>query len=287
MKFGSVIVLYQPNQAHVAFLVSQFQALRWPVVVVDNSPLLQAAPPLPNTTHIAFPENVGIAAAQNAGIKTLKAMGCEGCLLLDQDSLLATEQISVLASEFLRIRSLRDDVAAVGPQIFCQFEQKVLLGKRAQVPFPGCEYRLVPQIIASGMLMDISKLAQIGGKEESLFIDAVDHEWCWRAAKQGYVIAQTDKVVMHHRQGDARIKVAMVKFKVGAPIRLYYQVRNLILLLPRSYVPLTWKVRNLAALPLRFVVNTFFVSEGRSRFYYMLKGLVHGIRGKSGRFPKC
>lgn len=253
------------------------------MVIVDNSPPSESAASITNTIHLTYPSNVGIAGAQNAGLRALIESGCDACLLLDQDSFLDTSQILMLAKEFRRIKSHNDNIVAIGPRIYCEFEKRILVPKGAYEPSKGCGYHLVPQIIASGMLIDVRKLPLIGFKEESLFIDAVDHEWCWRAAAHGYEVAQTDRVVMRHRQGDARLKVGPIYFKVGAPIRLYYQTRNLCLLLTRPYVPLRWKIRNLVALPLRLVVNSLLMPERKSRFLYMLRGIAHGILRRRGR----
>ncbi|HFP9739483.1 TPA: glycosyltransferase family 2 protein, partial [Escherichia coli] len=65
-------------------------------------------------------------------------------------------------------------------------------------------FSLTKQIIASGKLINLEVLDQVGFMEDDLFIDGVDHEWCWRAGRLGYKIAIIENAIMKHRLGDAR-----------------------------------------------------------------------------------
>ena len=87
---------------------------------------------------------------------------------------------------------------------------------------------------------------------------------------------------MLHKQGDGRHKVLGITFKRGAPVRLYYQVRNVLILSRRSYVPLYWKLRNIPAIPLRWLINRWVFDNGKQRGRYFAKGLVDGLKGKNG-----
>lgn len=89
---------------------------------------------------------------------------------------------------------------------------------------------------------------------------------------------------MVHRLGDSRAKFAGITYKVGSPIRLYYQFRNILLLSRRSYVPFYWKLRCTCLLPVRFFLNGLMQSNRRHRVKYMLKGLADGVLGRSGSY---
>lgn len=255
------------------------------VVLVDNSPQ-QLDETLPDACHYChFPSNVGIARAQNEGLKYLIEKHFTHAILLDQDSRLNVAMLQRMAAHFAELESSQDKIAALGPTIYCEFTDTAVM-PRIQRPKRVSDGLVeMRQIIASGMMVSLSALRQIGFKEEGLFIDGVDHEWCWRAQASGYRIYQAQDVQMPHRQGDARKNVLGVSFKVGAPIRLYYQARNICLLVRRGYVPLYWKIRNTLALPVRYGVNRWLLPEGRLRGRLFLSGVKDGLSGKSGKMP--
>ena len=283
MNCGVVIVLFHPDIDHVQSIVDEFAIARWPVVIVDNSPQPSNFVVPQQCTYLHFPNNVGIAQAQNIGLECLFSKHSSHAILLDQDSQFSLKMASVLLEQFNQLEQSYK-VAALGPSILCQFSQQVVDGKLQKgQPIHHLQVKEVKQIIASGMVLSKSSFSAVGEKESGLFIDGVDHEWCWRARKRGYRIFQSLSVQMPHRQGDDRIKICGVTFKQGAPIRLYYQMRNLLLLSRRNYVPFYWKCRHMLAIPLRYLVNRFYFAQGRQRGYFIMKGLSDGIRAKRGR----
>nr|WP_083638614.1 glycosyltransferase family 2 protein [Alteromonas pelagimontana] len=263
-------------------MINKLNEINWPVVLVDNSPVPLSHQNF-NVKYIHCPANVGIAAAQNEGIQALQDMGAEYGLVLDQDSQLTEELLFGLLSEYQSATHHFTQVAAIGPMIVCEFNNAPVqprLQKALQLKDGLAEVR---QIIASGMLINLSMFNAIGKKDEALFIDGVDHEWCWRARYKGFSIVQSHNIKMRHRQGDARHRILGLNFKRGAPVRLYYQVRNVLILSRRQYVPLYWKCRHLPVLPLRWAVNRWWFPEGKLRGHYVLRGLIDGIKGRTGK----
>ena len=189
-----------------------------------------------------------------------------------------------LHSGFDRLNKGEKSVAAVGARPYCVFEQKEAkpsvqknLGRIAHMTF-------VPQIIASSMMIPIDVWDDVGPMEESLFIDGVDHEWCWRAGAKGYSIAICESAVLPHRLGTKRGVLFGLNYKVAQPVRLYYQFRNILLLARRGYVPTYWKLRHLAAIPVRFLLMILFEPPRVARLRYMLRGVVDGLTGHVGKY---
>ena len=282
MNVGLVIILYHPDTSHLSKILTATSEAGYEMVLVDNSPEPLSMPVSESVDYLHYPSNIGIAAAHNAGIQWLIAKGCSHVVLFDQDSEINATILSELAEGFKRATDLLGNVAAVGPQIVCEFENKPVNPKIQRTRDIDEAFSSVKQIIASGMLLSADSFRHIGGKEEGLFIDGVDHEWCWRARHHGYEIVKLRNVKMLHRQGDGRHRILGVTFKRGAPIRLYYQARNILLLSRRRYVPLYWKLRNIPALPIRWLVNRWIFENGKHRGRFFLKGLSDGIKGKSG-----
>jgi len=281
LNAGIVVILYHPDIAHINHFVGMFDTSLWPILLVDNSPTSCEALIKGNVTYIHCPNNVGIAEAQNIGLRALFSTSCNYAFLLDQDSLFTPDVALTLFEQFKDVEN-KESIAALGPSIFCQFSECVDQGvlQKGKV-YSEC-LKEVKQIIASGMLISKHAFECVGEKETGLFIDGVDHEWCWRARSKGFKVFQSQTACMPHRQGDARVKVMGVTFKQGSPIRLYYQFRNVLTLAKRSYVPLYWKCRHLLAIPLRYLVNRYCFEQGDLRGTYMRKGLLDGVKKRSG-----
>lgn len=284
MNTGIVIIFYHPEHDRVKRSIDVCSRLGWPTVIIDNSPqAYDDAVSFPsNVDYLFLNGNKGIGAAQNRGIEYLLAHSVDTIVLLDQDTQLSEQWLSQLQQRFLIAKSLFPQLAALGPQVICEFDGQAVEPKIQKPIASHAGFNKVKQIIASGMMLDTGSLSAIGLMDESLFIDGVDHEWCWRATMLGYDVAKDTQTLMRHRQGDDRVRCLGLTFKVGSPIRLYYQFRNILLLIRRPYVPLYWKCRHSLALPLRWFVNRFFVAEGKARGRFMGKGLIDGLRGKVG-----
>lgn len=285
MKTGIVIILYNPDARHVCELVKAFRAPNWHMVLVDNSAVPDERFSSADTTYIHCETNVGIAKAQNLGLKTLFDKDIEYAFLLDQDSLFSPVIADELLKQFITLEK-KHPIAAIGPSIYCQFSDCIDQGVLQKGKKVSDNLKEVKQIIASGMLLSKHAFERVGEKESALFIDGVDHEWCWRARSKGMVIYQSLSACMPHRQGDDRVKVCGITFKQGAPIRLYYQFRNVLILARRRYVPLYWKLRHLCAIPLRYAVNRFCFQQGSQRGQYMRAGLKDGVMCRFGSIQR-
>ncbi|MHC6645965.1 glycosyltransferase family 2 protein [Alteromonas sp. HB246098] len=269
-------------------MIKAFSAPKWDLVLVDNSANADERLNTSLCTYIHCGTNLGIAKAQNIGLKKLFDKGVEYAFLLDQDSQFTPSIANELLRQFTTLEQ-EAPIAAIGPSIYCQFSDCVDQGVLQKGKKISNSLKEVKQIIASGMLISRRAFERVGGKEEALFIDGVDHEWCWRARAKGMAIYQSLSACMPHRQGDDRVKVCGVMFKQGAPIRLYYQFRNVLILARRSYVPLYWKLRHVCAIPLRYLVNRFCFKQGKARGQYMRHGLKDGFMRTGGpiQSSKC
>ncbi|AZN31613.1 rhamnosyltransferase [Pseudoalteromonas agarivorans] len=282
---GAVLVVYKPDLALTERLLTRLYGQTEEVVIVDNSPTPHDFTKVIKHYHyIHLADNSGIAHAHNAGLLYLLKAGCEYAILLDQDSLIPSDMVFNLSSLLKASNKIKQNVVAIGPRIRCSFSDKKVNPKIQKEVFEYDDLVGVTQIIASGMMIDLSALDQIGLKDESLFIDGVDHEWCWRARSMGFDIAKAKNVEMVHRLGDSRSKFIGVTYKVGAPIRLYYQFRNILLLSRRPYVPTYWKVRCLFFMPIRLFLNSVMQKNRLKRLGFMLQGIVDGVLGRKGPY---
>jgi rhamnosyltransferase len=282
---GATIILYKPDMEVTERLIQSTAKQVDVISIVDNSPVPTAISIDNDNFHYHhFPRNIGIASAHNIGLMDLRAAGCDFGMLLDQDSAIEDDLAFRLSSLLVASKVENRPLVAIGPRIICSFSEKTVKPRVQREVSAYKDLVCVTQIISSGMMIDLSKLELIGFKEESLFIDGVDHEWCWRAKTQDQMVAIAQNVEMVHKLGDARSKFAGITYKVGSPVRLYYQFRNILILARRGYVPTYWKTRNILVLPIRFLANSLLQNNKRERIKFMLCGLWDGLLKRDGAF---
>ena len=290
MKPCAVVILFYPNITTINRLLDALFKQNVHCILVDNSSKAQLSEktlPAGQYTYICNQKNLGIAEAQNIGLVEASNLGFGFSFVFDQDSQITDTFIEKMCNEWICAQKVDDKLAAIGPQIYCHFTDKLekpLIQKTISTLAPNVHE--VNQIIASGMLLDLQCFQVIGLKDQSLFIDGVDHEWCWRARTLGYIIALTQNVVMRHSLGEKKINLGVFAVKIGTPVRLYYQTRNLLILSRRSYVPMYWKLRNLLYLPLKVLINTLLVDQRMLRLKYIIKGFWHGCIGRAGSLDR-
>jgi rhamnosyltransferase len=241
---------------------------------------------------LALGANAGIGAAQNAGIREAVAQGWAFVLLLDHDSLPADDMVEhlLIARQSLLATGIR--VAAVGPvtvdsrtgaqSAFVCFDG-IRIGRRACLP--GMTAVEADFLIASGMLIAIDVLEDVGGMSEDLFIDHVDTEWCLRARSKGYAMFGVCDARLQHTLGDRVVRIWLGRWRevsVHSPARHYYVFRNTVLMLRRTPMPFAWKVAHVLRLAQFFVFFGVFCASRAERIRYMVRGIADGLRNRRG-----
>lgn len=276
-KVIAIVILYHPDIKTLQKNLNELSTQVDECILVDNStPATSGLNFANNVVHITLNENSGIAKAQNIGLEKALEQNADYAVLFDQDSDIPKEFISKLLNTFDLPEAKANNLIAVGPRPFDIFTQKKMT-PTVQKETTLSKLTLCSQIIASGKMINLSMLKTVGFFEEELFIDGVDHEWCWRAKAKGFSVAINENVIMHHQLGDARGELLGITYKIGSPIRLFYQFRNILILSRRNYVPIYWKLRNLISMPVRFLIFTVKGPRRKLRLKYMLKGIKEGL----------
>lgn len=289
----AVIVTYGPDTDLLARVVDSVLQQVGHLVVFDNgSASFDVVAQLghrPGVTAIASPHNVGLGAALNRACEQAQARGFEYVLLMDQDSVLADGMVQVLGTALVEL-ARHEPVAAVGPQFrdarsgalapFVHFgfplNHKLRGGPGQRI---SCDF-----LITSGSLVPVQALRQVGAMDESLFIDNLDMDWCFRAKRNGLALYGICDAQMSHSIGEALLasRAKADGVIVHKPFRLYFIMRNRVLLYRRAYTPRVWIAQDVPRLLLKFIGNGLFLPERAARLGFMLKGLWDGVRGKSG-----
>lgn len=238
--------------------------------------------------------NVGLGSALNRAARLAREAGFAQVLLMDQDSVVGAGMVATL-QRALRDLQARGPVAAVGPQFRDQRTGEVAPFVRIAFPMnrklyggPGqavdCDF-----LITSGTLLPLDVLDAVGGMDEGLFIDNVDIEWSSRARHRGYRLYGICDARMQHRIGELVPITGLLpslKHVVHSPTRLYYMMRNRVLLYRRAEVPRRWAAQDLPRLVLKFVGTAVFLSPRLGYLRAMLRGLRDGIAGRDGPMPQ-
>lgn len=276
------MVLYNPDIPTVRHALDTLCATVDCLCLVDNSPVDNSRhfADMEHTTYMAMMRNTGIAAAQNAGLRKLAQLGVGYVLFSDQDSIVNAETAVTLRRGYEALLKMGIKVGGVGtrainketgmpyPSKSKEFETLTLNAENQSLHATRCSY-----IRSSVSLMRMSTFRDVGGYDETLFIDGVDNELCWRANAKGYSFFIVEEATITHHLGEGDHHIANRNVAISSAFRIYYQYRNYIWLCRRGYVPQWWKRLHLAKYAAKAVYYPLFV---KPRFGYA-KGIARGI----------
>ena len=292
----AVIVSYFPDLARLDALLESVRSQVGMVVIVDNGSSDDALTGIRRLAHraavrlIEFDENRGIAVAHNAGIRHAMESRFEYVLLLDHDSRLLPDCVPQLLQASRRLSHAGITVAAVGPQ----YNDETSARRAPFWRFYRWSYRRIfarPEdetietsvLISSGMLVSCNMLQAIGLMDETLFIDGVDWEWCFRASALGYRLFGVTAAIMQHSLGDSGVKVFGRILPLHSPLRHYYVYRNMVLMCRMTKIPMSWKFYFSLRLTVRFLIYIALAPHRRERCRMIWQGMRDGFSGRSGR----
>ncbi len=296
-QVAAVVVAYRPDSEQLAKVLAAVSPQVGWLVVVDNGGFDSSCLPSYTTAElIPMGRNAGIAAAQNAGIKHARSSGAHFVLLLDQDSITAPDMVAHLLTTMDELLAEGKKVAACGPRYILAdgrgssgFLSAGSFALREVFPEAGRTSVCCDFLIASGMLIPMEALDVVGGMDDSLFIDHVDTEWCFRAASHGYRCYGVPEALMHHRLGQSCRSVRLGRRERRLPrhpaLRYYFIVRNSLLLRRRDYMPPAWRRHDLLRLAGLLFFHGFSPRQGFGVLRMSVGGLADGIRGCSGPGP--
>jgi rhamnosyltransferase len=234
--------------------------------------------------------NIGLAAAFNHGIAWARENDFSHVLLLDQDSEPARGMVDALMRVFATSPAGRR-IAAVGPRFHDTREDRFAPFVRIGFPVSlkiydtgkdglvDCDF-----LISSGSLIPLAVLDDIGAMDEELFIDNVDLEWSFRALANGYALIGVCAATMHHRLGHSRSKLpfGLGHIVVHDPIRLYYIMRNRLLLYCLPHTPTVWIAQDVPRVAVKFLLFSVLIHPRLRNIRFMLAGLRDGLLGRRG-----
>ena len=287
---AGILVSYEPEATTLRGTVESLFPQVEHLFVVDNGSQIDPVDLLDlkgeeGLTIIRLDENLGIAAAQNVGIAAARDARADFVVLSDQDTVYPQGAISRLIKVFERwpkaaaVVPLFNDVNKSSSDGFI-LENSCLF---SPTPVAGGEHRLL-QAIASGKVIRLSTLEDIGTMDESLFIDWVDLEWCWRARHKGYQVIGSGDVEIRHSLGDTSRNIGYREVNLRSPLRHYYITRNAFSLALRTpYLSIVMRCI-LFVRSLRYPFAFPILSQPRWRnFCAVTAGIMDALLGRLGK----
>src|SRR5471030_167802 len=281
MLVSAIIVTYNSNVGKLTEIVTSMVS-GVSFIIVDNSTdtvikkNISEFCEMFSVKYLSMNGNCGIASAQNLGIQKSLELGATDILFLDDDSVpdkFMLENLVLGRNACFSYLSLMPIVCANalnnGEKSLADFGDEISAG------IYKCR-----ELISSGTLINEKHISCIGVLEERLFIDCVDFEWGWRAQSLGFDIYLIENALLMHRLGEGTANFISIKYP--SPIRHYYQYRNILLMLTRGYVPLSWKISQAIKLPTKFILIFLLLDNKIIRGKYAIKGVVDFFKRKFG-----
>jgi len=225
-KIAGVIILYNPSHNTIKNIISYIDLLDH-LFVIDNSEIPdrdiidKILMLTDNISYQSFGKNLGIATALNTGCELSLTKGYEWILTMDQDSIFYEDNLYNL------IQSIKLVDANVTGIITPDHVTSITINRNDFTQ--GTFLRLIKNCMTSGNLLNLKIWDTAGRFKDEFFIDFVDHEFCLRLNKNGYLIYLCTKSVLIHQLGDGLLfKWLNMQLSVTNHnyIRRYYMTRN-------------------------------------------------------------
>lgn len=297
MIISAVIVTFNPDLLVLNRVIESLSSQVNKVLIIDNGSSVE----FHDFDHmydelltvVMLKKNMGIGYAQNIGIKEAIKKNYDFVLLMDQDSVPDKEMCKALLDTYNELSVLGyEKISIIGP---------TTIDSTNKSPHPHSRLRwfgmqrnpcskndkavISDNLIASGSLIKITTLVNVGLMDEKLFIDRVDTEWLLRAKSMGYKSWGSCNAFLIHSLGEHRMKIWLFHQRNIAfhkPFRYYYIYRNSILLIKRRYIPFSWKIDESLRLLKIFFFMIFFHKERFIVFKMVSRGVFHGFLGRTG-----
>lgn len=295
-----ITVTYHPD---LAILERQIEALPEDVIkiIVDNgsgeiaqAAIRSIAERVPHVCFLPQSQNLGLPAAINLGVRTLSLRQPQPThiLLLDQDSEPQPGSVARLRTAFHALEKAGLRPGAVGPLLLDAstglphgFHQMTQWRWRRIYPGVGNNEPVeVANLNGSGTLMRRAVFEELGGLDETLFIDHVDTEWSFRLRAAGYSLWGIPDAVFIHRMGERGLRFWWFGRRVWparSAQRHRYLFRNAVILMQRPYVPKVWKVWGVFKLVLTMLVHVLFDADRLTQMTAMIQGVREGLHFNS------
>ncbi len=278
----AVFVTYNSRPAFVENILA-VAAQVGHVVVVDNGSSgeteqhLRELETRPDCTVIRNRQNLGISVALNLGVKYAIEAGFDWVCTFDQDSQVRDGFIASMLEAYQNAPH-REKIALVTPSYVDRESGMNVRLKRAR-------NGEILTAMTSGSMMPSSVIQKLGYFDETLYMDAVDIEFCLRARRKGLLILQSPAVLLHSLGRTRYYRLLGLRFGVTnhSAGRRYYMTRNRLRLLIRYATDWPWMWRESGTMVLDAAKILLAEDNKWKKFGAMAAGTVDALTGRVGK----
>jgi rhamnosyltransferase len=287
-RICAVVVTHHPRShldESLAVLAPQVSEL----LIVDNGSSapklaeLSAAAAMAGATVLALGANRGIAHALNVGLRAAQLRGCQWLATFDQDSLASPAMLREMLHAAQSYPGA-ERVAVISP-VHVDRRLGISLATRT-AESEGPLWRVQRTAMTSGNLVDVAKVSAVGGFEEGLFIDYVDHELCLRLRRHGYEVLEARHARLQHSLGEVSahpLGRQSLRVTNHSAVRRYYMSRNRLILWGRyARTEGSWVRRDMRGFVTELAGIVLFEEQSLAKLRMIARGAWDAIRGVRG-----
>lgn len=268
------IVTYNPDILRLEKNLNAIKGQVCRVVIVDNnsSNILEIKKYVrENIYMIENNANFGIAKALNQIMNYARENHFEWVLTLDQDS--------VCPQSFMKnlIKHIGDNIGIVCPKVYD-------LNKKDNIQ-DSLESNYIDKCITSGSLTSVEAWEKIGKFDETMFIDGVDFEFCYRLKSNGYFIYRVDDVELAHEIGHITIRKFLlwnICVKNHSAFRKYYIAKNIIYF-AKKRKKIKFKIKAFFQEVKLMGIVLIYEEDKTNKIKRIIKGIKDGIKNKKNK----
>lgn len=244
MKIACVVIWYNPEKLGPNTAIQNilnYSEYFGHIFIIDNSNNNNndLAVQIPNSVYIPNFKNLGIARALNQGCEKAMESGYDWVMTMDHDSNWNKENLLLYLSESEKLALIDEKNVSFSPllignkrSILSDIIHKIIKENKSK---SNAMYQFVDRVITSGNILKLAIWKLLDGFNVSLFIDEVDHEFCYRLRERGYKIIEIHTCSMFHNLGTNK------RYFFPHPcqhqgVRIYYIVRNMLFVKKNYYI---------------------------------------------------
>jgi rhamnosyltransferase len=261
------------------------------LLIVDNGSSPETFAPLEpvarelGATVVRLGSNFGIARALNIGLRQAREQGFRWLATFDQDSHANTGMLAVMGLA-LADYPLAGQVGIIAP-VHVDRRTGVVIADRYR-EMSGATWHVIRTAMTSGNLVNVAVAEQVGGFDDSLFIDYVDHEFCLRLRHRGFRILEASRAQLSHALGKLEMHdlgVVRTGITHQSALRRYYMTRNR-LLVWRQYWHLepAWVLHDMRRFLTESAGIVLFEKDVRAKVWMIWRGIRDASRNVRGAF---
>lgn len=239
-NIAAVIVSYNPDNS-ITLLYNSIKEQVGELIIIDNCSTEENSKKileeLSKEIKIIFNDkNLGVAAALNQAAEYAVKHNYKWLLTLDQDSEFLPYTYDKMLNSYEKMEG-KNKIMILAPsykQIFEKSDDWKHYNDKKTINKKDIIWKQKILNLTSGSLIKTESFKYVGFFDETLFIEQVDNDFCYRLKKAGYKIRVAQNIYFLHKIGNAENKYGII-VRNHLPMRKYYLARNTTIMIKRYF----------------------------------------------------